>query len=336
MSKKNPDSQNSSLGIWTIIAVVLLIVCAGLAKTALDLYKDNKATMKSPSQNATVSQTQIPAVVTAQPLTTSDTQFTKSEPQPSPEPTVEPGSPLDNLLNALSDAVISIDQKQSWEYHISDDVYIYSFIFAGMDTEHFLKEFHSDFEQEMIKCNELIKKSFSNIGYNETIVQCDVCTPDDILLLVIQGQEILYCYDGDTANYLKNFVQNDRIYHMNETGFKHGTLSQAHTSSDSIDNKSTGISTGQKNALKTAKSYLDYKGFSYSGLVEILEFEGYTHDEAIYAADHCGANWNEQAARVAKAYLDYRGFSRQRLIELLEFEGFSHSQAVYGVEQNGY
>lgn len=67
MSKKNPDSHNSSLGIWAIIAVVLLIVCAGLAKTALDLYQDNKATMKSQSQNTTASQTQIPVVATAQP-----------------------------------------------------------------------------------------------------------------------------------------------------------------------------------------------------------------------------------------------------------------------------
>ena len=43
--------------------------------------------------------------------------------------------------------------------------------------------------------------------------------------------------------------------------------------------------------------------FSYSGLVEQLEFEQYSHDDAVYAADNCGADWNKQAAKSAKNYL---------------------------------
>ena len=93
---------------------------------------------------------------------------------------------------------------------------------------------------------------------------------------------------------------------------------------------------GEKNALKTALRYLNYTAFSYKGLIEQLEFEGYTHSEAVYGADNCGADWNEQAAKCAKKYLDYSSFSRTGLIEQLEFEGFTHSQAVYGVEANGY
>ena len=93
---------------------------------------------------------------------------------------------------------------------------------------------------------------------------------------------------------------------------------------------------GEKNALKTALRYLDYTAFSYKGLIEQLEFEGYTHSEAVYGADNCGADWNEQAAKCAKKYLNYSSFSRKGLIEQLEFEGFTHSQAVYGVEANGY
>lgn len=100
--------------------------------------------------------------------------------------------------------------------------------------------------------------------------------------------------------------------------------------------KSESVTTGQRNALKRAKAYLDYTAFSYSGLIEQLEFEGYTHSEAVYGADNCGADWNKQAVRKAKQYLDLMPFSRQGLIEQLEFEGFTHSQAVYGAEQNGY
>ena len=76
--------------------------------------------------------------------------------------------------------------------------------------------------------------------------------------------------------------------------------------------------------------------FSYAGLVEQLEYEGYTHDEAIYGVDHCGADWFEQAAKSAKEYLSYMSFSRSGLIEQLKFEGFTQDQAEYGVEQNGY
>lgn len=93
---------------------------------------------------------------------------------------------------------------------------------------------------------------------------------------------------------------------------------------------------GERNALKSAQQYLSFMAFSYDGLVRQLEFEGYSHDEAVYAADNCGADWNEQAAKKAADYLDMMSFSRDGLIDQLEFEGFSEEQAVYGVEQNGY
>ena len=92
----------------------------------------------------------------------------------------------------------------------------------------------------------------------------------------------------------------------------------------------------QKNALRSAESYLEYMAFSYSGLIEQLEYEKYSHDDAVYAADNCGADWNEQAVKCAKNYLNTMPFSRDELIEQLEYEGFTHDQAVYGVEQNGY
>lgn len=93
---------------------------------------------------------------------------------------------------------------------------------------------------------------------------------------------------------------------------------------------------GEKNALKAAGEYLDVMSFSYSSLVEQLEYEGYSNSEAKYAADNCGADWNEQAAGAAKEYLDVMAFSRSGLIEQLMFAGFTQAQAEYGVTQAGY
>ena len=75
--------------------------------------------------------------------------------------------------------------------------------------------------------------------------------------------------------------------------------------------------------------------FSYDGLIDQLEYEGYTHEEAVYAADNCGADWMEQAAKKGADYLDIMPFSRQGLIDQLEYDGFTAEQAKYGATQNG-
>lgn len=95
-------------------------------------------------------------------------------------------------------------------------------------------------------------------------------------------------------------------------------------------------SIGEKNALNKAKSYLNYTAFSYSGLVEQLEFEGFSNSEAKFGADNCGANWKEQAAKKAKQYMDYSSFSKKGLIDQLEYEGFTSEQAEYGAKAVGY
>lgn len=93
---------------------------------------------------------------------------------------------------------------------------------------------------------------------------------------------------------------------------------------------------GEKNALDKAKSYLDYTAFSKEGLIEQLEYEGFTNAEAKFGVDNCGANWNEQAAKKAKQYMDYSSFSKQGLIDQLEYEGFTSEQAEYGAKSVGY
>ncbi len=109
------------------------------------------------------------------------------------------------------------------------------------------------------------------------------------------------------------------------------------TSEEETEEKTTSTSSMEEsNALSAAIDYLDYTAFSHDGLIEQLEFEGYSKEAATYAADNCGADWKEQAAKKAQEYLDYSSFSRSGLIEQLEYEGFTKEQAEYGATAVGY
>lgn len=111
-------------------------------------------------------------------------------------------------------------------------------------------------------------------------------------------------------------------------------VTQSESGSQSA-NPADQMTIGQRNALESAKSYLSFSEFSYTGLIEQLEYEKYSHEDAVYAADHCGADWNEQALKSAKSYLEYSAFSYTGLIEQLEYEGFTNDQATYGVDNSG-
>jgi colicin import membrane protein len=88
-----------------------------------------------------------------------------------------------------------------------------------------------------------------------------------------------------------------------------------------------------ENAIATAQDYLDTGGFSRSGLIEQLEFEGYPTGQATYAADNVGADWKAEAVQSAQDYLDTSSFSQQALIDQLTFEGFTPEEAQYGVSK---
>lgn len=93
---------------------------------------------------------------------------------------------------------------------------------------------------------------------------------------------------------------------------------------------------GKNNALRSANDYLDTSAFSYEGLIDQLEFEGYTHEEAVYGADACGADWFDQAKRNAREYLqNVGGYSKKGLAEQLEYEKFTHDEAAYGADRSG-
>ena len=95
------------------------------------------------------------------------------------------------------------------------------------------------------------------------------------------------------------------------------------------------LTTAQENAKRKAESYLEMSGFSRSGLIEQLKFEGFSATDAEKAIGSMNVNWNTEADQSAKAYVDMSGFSRSGLIEQLKFEGFTSAQAAHGADSVG-
>lgn len=97
------------------------------------------------------------------------------------------------------------------------------------------------------------------------------------------------------------------------------------------------VTTSQKNALASAENYLGTMPFSQKGLVKQLssEIDGFSKEDAEWAASHVKADWNEQAAKAAKNYQDTIPQSGPALKKQLEFDGFTPEQAAHGVSSAG-
>lgn len=97
----------------------------------------------------------------------------------------------------------------------------------------------------------------------------------------------------------------------------------------------------QKNAVRSAKSYLSFSGFSRRGLIGQLSSaygDGYSVADATIAVDSLSVDWNAQAVRSAENYLKMMGFSCNGLIEQLSSDAgdkYTRSQAAYGAQQAG-
>lgn len=128
-----------------------------------------------------------------------------------------------------------------------------------------------------------------------------------------------------------NLFDGTMVLYSSLNGQKNNDLTLAKLSPDEDE-----PTLGEQNALKSAQEYLSFSSFSHSGLIQQLEFEGYSHAEATYGADRCGANWFEQAEKCAADYLSVSAFSESGLRDQLKFEGFTDTQAYYGAAKNGY
>lgn len=150
-----------------------------------------------------------------------------------------------------------------------------------------------------------------------------------VILIVIAG--IAGMQDGDT---LKS---------GSDEGFKNGlgdnptlpTPDSGVPTPPATDEPSASETVSQKNARRSAASYLEFTSFSRSGLIKQLEFEGFSQADATYGVDTMTVNWSEQAAKSATSYLEFTSFSRSGLIQQLVFEGFTQAEAEYGVSATG-
>lgn len=101
------------------------------------------------------------------------------------------------------------------------------------------------------------------------------------------------------------------------------------------------LTPAQRNAVRSARSYLSMSGFSRKGLIQQLSSEygeQFSVGDATVAVDYLSVDWNAQAARSAAAYLEMSGFSCQGLIDQLSSsygEKYTVAQATYGAKQAG-
>jgi type IV secretory pathway VirB10-like protein len=91
----------------------------------------------------------------------------------------------------------------------------------------------------------------------------------------------------------------------------------------------------QRNARRSAESYLRFTSFSRDGLIGQLEFEKFSTADATYAVDSLAVDWRDQAVKKAEEYLRFSSFSRDGLIDQLIFEGFTRAEAEHGVNETG-
>ena len=101
------------------------------------------------------------------------------------------------------------------------------------------------------------------------------------------------------------------------------------------------LTAAQRNAVRSANSYLQLSGFSRQGLIGQLSSEfgdSYSVGDATVAVNSLSTDWNAQAARSAVSYLELSGFSCQGLIDQLSSEfgdKYTVEQATYGATQAG-
>ncbi len=102
-----------------------------------------------------------------------------------------------------------------------------------------------------------------------------------------------------------------------------------------------GMTNQQKNAVRSAKNYISFQGFSRDGLINQLSSDagdGYNIDDATIAVDSMDIDYNEQAGRSAENYLSFTGFSCEGLVTQLSSSAgdkYTKEQAEYGAKLAG-
>ena len=142
-----------------------------------------------------------------------------------------------------------------------------------------------------------------------------------------------YDYSGVLSKIAMDAIQkaDEELYNYDET--EEYTEKETIEAEEITEEETTKeLSIERINALSKAKSYLSVSAFSEKGIIEQLEYEGFSKKDAKYAAKNCGADWTQQALTKAESYLSSSSFSKKGLIEQLEYEGFEKEDAEYAAE----
>lgn len=101
------------------------------------------------------------------------------------------------------------------------------------------------------------------------------------------------------------------------------------------------MTSAQRNAVRSAESYLQLSGFSKQGLIDQLSSQygdRYSVADAAVAVESLNVDWSEQAARSAQNYLAMSGFSCRGLIDQLSSrhgDKYTAQQAAAGAKRAG-
>jgi len=155
---------------------------------------------------------------------------------------------------------------------------------------------------------------------------------------------------GDNSDAFKRAMSNIKFYNLDhvpdeseatshpEKNSKASTR-KTYTKTQNAPARAESFTGPQKNAVRSAKNYLSFQGFSRSGLINQLSSDygdGYSVADATVAVDSLNTDWNKQAVRSAKNYLSFQGFSCKGLIDQLSSsygDGYTKSQANYGARR---
>ena len=151
------------------------------------------------------------------------------------------------------------------------------------------------------------------------------CDEDEVLAIITNG-EVVY-------DFVSGLLDDATAGSLGLSGA--GDTQSDKAAYPGVSSSAGSATLGERNALESAQSYLRSIPFSRSGLIDQLEYEGFSRSEAEYAVANCGADWYEQAERSAQSYLRNLAFSRSGLIDQLEYEGFSASEAEHAVANCG-
>lgn len=170
----------------------------------------------------------------------------------------------------------------------------------------------------------IICDGFGDLSFDEMFEIAEKM-PAGALFTFADGGKFYDVYTSPNTIY-KNYQQ---IYPNNDT------VTDSEKTDDDSGSNSNSVTTGEKNALKSAKAYLGgSSGFSEEGLRNQLDYEGYETSEIDYAIENCGADWQEQCKICAQNYLNSSmAFSKQGLIDQLVYEGFDTDMATEVVEE---